>query len=131
MKQFLLIITVIGISSTVFAELSEAQKQKVDSYENECMVKTGVARDVVEKAQQGTLIDDPKLKAFAFCISKKIGLQNEKGEVQIEALKEQLPSLVENPEQDKDLIASCLGDSKDPEEIAFHTYICYYKANPN
>ncbi|KAF7272399.1 B1 protein-like [Rhynchophorus ferrugineus] len=129
MKSFFLILAVVSIH--VFAETSDERKQKIAAFTNHCIVETGIDGNIVQNALQGNIVEDPKLKTFAFCMTKKAGLQNANGDVQIEELKKQLPNLVDNPEATIELVTKCLGKEGTPEDIAFETFTCYYKNNPN
>ncbi|KAF7272394.1 hypothetical protein GWI33_014821 [Rhynchophorus ferrugineus] len=130
MKSFLIISSVLCMSIYVLADLSDEQKQKVIRYGKECIAETGVDKELVDKARQGSFSDDPKLKAFAFCLSKKIGLQNADGDVQTEVLKEKLSSVVDNAETVNSLISACVQKKGSPEETAFQTFVCYYEKTP-
>ncbi|KAF7272393.1 hypothetical protein GWI33_014820 [Rhynchophorus ferrugineus] len=131
MKLFLLCITFLGLSFYTMADLSAEQKQKVVGYGRECIAETGVEKELVSKVRQGSFSDDPKLKAFAFCLSKKIGLQNASGDVQADVLKQKLASIVNNADSINNLIFACVQKKATPEETAFHTFVCYYENTPN
>ncbi|KAF7272395.1 hypothetical protein GWI33_014822 [Rhynchophorus ferrugineus] len=130
-KSFLLVTLIAGLVLYVSAELSEEQKQKVVSYGKECISATGVDKEIVHKAHERSFSDNPKLKAFAFCMSKKIGLQSDSGEVQTEVLKQKLSSVVDDPDTVHSLISACVQKKDTPEETAYQTFVCYHEKNPN
>ncbi|XP_076267135.1 B2 protein-like [Rhynchophorus ferrugineus] len=130
MKSFLIAASIFSIAACVLADLSDEQKQKVVAFGKECIAETGVDKALVEKARQGSFSDDPKLKAFAFCLSKKIGLQNASGDVQVDVLKQKLSSVVSSPDAANSLISACVQSKGSPEETAFHTFVCYYEKTP-
>lgn len=125
MKTFVAIFVIFGISIYVNAQLIEEIKQKIAANAKECITETGVDTELIKQARQGTFSDDPILKTFAFCMSKKSGFQNEAGEVQTDVLRTKLSQVLNSPEKANELIEKCLKKEKTPEDTAFETYKCY------
>nr|APG79376.1 pheromone binding protein 15 [Cyrtotrachelus buqueti] len=131
MKYFILISVLVSVFTCGFAASRATWTQKFFSFTNECIADTGIEADIVQKALQGHITNDPKLKTFLFCMTKKGALQNANGEVQIEEFKKQLPSLVENPETTIELVRKCVWKEGTPEDIALQIYGCFYKTDSN
>lgn len=46
--------------------------------------------DLINKARKGDMLDDPALKDYLFCMSKKIGFQNDDGDFQPDVIRDKL-----------------------------------------
>ncbi|XP_030764828.1 B2 protein-like [Sitophilus oryzae] len=130
MKAFVAAVVLISVAICVHADLSDEQKQKVQAYGKECITESGVDKELVTKARQGTFSDDAKLKAFAYCVSKKIGFQDGAGAPQPEVIKQKLSGAINNPEAADKLIAKCVQSKATPEDTALETFKCYYENTP-
>nr|AHE13799.1 odorant binding protein [Lissorhoptrus oryzophilus] len=130
MKSFLAAVVIIGALACIEAQLTDEQKAKLKEHYTVCVGGTGVDKDVVTKARQGNFVDDPKLKAFAFCMSKRIGFQNEAGDVQPDVVKAKLSGAINDPAAADKLIQQCLIKKENPEDTAFNAFQCYYENTP-
>ncbi|KAF7272390.1 hypothetical protein GWI33_014817 [Rhynchophorus ferrugineus] len=130
MKALLAIVALISIAVCVTADLTDEQKQKIIAYGKECVTQTGVDKELVHKARQGSFTDDSKLKSFTFCISKKIGFQNDNGDAQADVIKQKLAAAINDADAADKLIAKCLEKKDTPEETAYETFKCYYENTP-
>lgn len=85
----------------------------------------------MNKARQGNFVDDPKLKDFFGCMFLKIGFINEAGEIQMDVIKEKMPTDVDKDEAEK-VFAACK-DNKggSPADTAFQLFKCYWESTPN
>lgn len=97
----------------------------------QCTESTGVDKELVNKARQGEFVDDPKLKEFFNCMFMKVGFINEAGEVQVDVMKEKMPTDVDKDEAEK-VFAACM-DKKgsSPGDTAYELYKCYWESTPN
>ncbi|KAJ8934109.1 hypothetical protein NQ314_013567 [Rhamnusium bicolor] len=68
--------------------LTPEQREMLLAIHNECVDQTGVTDDTVMRAMAGEFLEDPKFKEHLFCFTKKMGFQNEAGELQPDVIKE-------------------------------------------
>lgn len=94
----------------------------------ECREKTGVSEELILKARKGEFTDDPKLKEHLFCFSKKIGFQNEAGEVQQDVIKAKIGGDVAAEDLEKATQKCATIKSATPEQTAFDVLKCYSQA---
>lgn len=109
--------------------LTDEQKAKVQAISKECREKSGVKEELILKARKGEFIDDPKLKEHLLCFSKKIGFQNEAGELQPEVIKAKIGADI--PAADFQKAAEKCNSLKRtaPEQTAFDVLKCYSEAS--
>ncbi|XP_019866424.1 B2 protein-like [Aethina tumida] len=118
----------VALAAIVAVECGVTPEQlaKLIEYSKACREQTGATVEQVTKAIAGEFEDDPKLKAQLFCISKKIGFQNEDGSANDEILHKKLLTVVKDEKETDDLIKKCAVPQKTPEESAFQTFKCYF-----
>nr|USE58852.1 odorant-binding protein [Lasioderma serricorne] len=121
---FVVFVAVYGVASQ--AALTDEQKSKIIEYYKQCTDSTGVDRDLVNRARNGDFDEDAKLKEFYGCMFQKAGIQNEDGEILVDAIKEKVPD-----DFDQDEAARVIEICKDkkgetPAETAFLVYKCYW-----
>lgn len=88
------------------------------------MEETGISMELVQKMKSGELIDDPKVKAQLLCFSKKIGLQNDAGELQPDVIKAKLMSVTQDEAKAQEVMDKCLVTKDTPEDSVFETVKC-------
>lgn len=94
----------------------------------ECREKTGVKEELILKARKGEFVDDPKLKEHLLCFSKKIGFQNEAGELQPAAIKAKIGGDIPAADLQK-ASEKCSGIKRStPQQTAFDVLKCYSQA---
>ncbi|XP_028141918.1 uncharacterized protein LOC114335825 [Diabrotica virgifera virgifera] len=112
------------------AAITPEQAEKIKSFHKECLPESGVNPELVQKARQGDFANDDKLKAHIFCVSKKIGFQNDAGEIQVEVLKAKVGAALEDPALAAQLIGTCAKQQANGPETAFETIKCYHEKTP-
>nr|QFO46768.1 odorant binding protein [Cylas formicarius] len=120
----------------VFAQVNaqtDKQKELLAKHHKECLAKSQVSQITLDKARTGDFQNDPKLAEHILCISKKIGFQNEVGELQREVIERKLKEAVKGDEtKTKKLITDCVINDANPKTTAVNAFKCIYqKANIN
>lgn len=110
--------------------LTEEQKQKIIKVNEECLKETGVDEALTLKAQKGEYVDDPKLKKQIFCFNKKVGFQNEAGDLQVDFIKTKLMEVIADTKQADELIQQCNVKKGNGEETAFAVVKCFHDLAP-
>nr|AKK25143.1 odorant binding protein 19 [Dendroctonus ponderosae] len=130
MKAMFVTLTVATVVVFASADLTEEQKQKIVANGKACVAETGADPELIKAARQGKFADDAKLKAFALCMSKKSGFQNEAGEIQSDVVKQKLGLAIGDEAAAKKLVEKCLVSKGSGEETAIETFKCYYENTP-
>lgn len=102
--------------------------EKISEYRSGCIAQTKVDPERANQLRTGGFVDDDlKLKQYAACILKKLGIQNEDGSINHDILKK---ILVGNEKEVQDLVEKCLITKPTPEETAYESYKCVYQNSP-
>ncbi|KAJ8932127.1 hypothetical protein NQ314_014908 [Rhamnusium bicolor] len=109
--------------------ISREDKEKLFRYHKECVEKTGVDEKLVDESQLGQYPEEPEFKEYTFCLSKRLGLQNEAGEFQMEAVKAQLSKHIQDSAEVDKLIETCVVQKDSPIESAYNTFKCYHDSS--
>ncbi|XP_072392679.1 B1 protein-like [Diabrotica undecimpunctata] len=115
----------------VYADITSEQFEKLKSHHKECLPKSGVNPELVQKARQGNFVNDQKLKEHIFCVSKLIGFQNEAGDIQTDVLQAKVGAALGDPALAAQLIATCAKKQASGPETAYETIKCYKEKSPN
>ncbi|XP_044745333.1 uncharacterized protein LOC123307181 [Coccinella septempunctata] len=110
--------------------LTDEQKEKLKNYSTACSESTGVDKEAITNARKGLFTDNEKYKDYLFCMSKKIGYQNEAGEIQKDVLREKALTALKDEKLVDNLIEKCAVAKDTPQNTAFETIKCYYENNP-
>lgn len=94
------------------------------SANQDCASESGLDEEVIEKALDGNLPEDEKLKKHVLCVGKKMGFVNEEGEIQVDVVKEKLGDSVDDAEE---LVKKCVEDKGNAEDTAFNFAKCAYE----
>ncbi|CAH0551618.1 unnamed protein product [Brassicogethes aeneus] len=121
----------LAVISAQGATLTDAQKEKLLEFHRECKESSGVEQIVIDDAKAGKYANDPKIKAHLFCVSKKIGLQNEAGEIQKDVMMAKLSALLNDQEIAKKMVELCAKPDSTPEETSYSVLKCYYQNTPD
>lgn len=76
-------------------------------------------------AVAGIFVDDPKLKTQFFCISKKLGFQNEEGEIKLEPLKKRVNGILNDAEKTDEILEKCAVKKSTPDDTAYDALKCF------
>nr|AIX97052.1 odorant-binding protein 6 [Dastarcus helophoroides] len=128
MKSFAIIAAVTFVVAVY--GLTDEQKEKIRNYHKECSAVSGVNQEVIAKARKGEFVEDPKFKEHLFCFSKKVGFQNEAGDLQVEVLKAKVGAEHKDQAVVDQLIKKCAVKKQTPQETAYDTIKCYYESTP-
>lgn len=91
-------------------------------FKTACIKESNVASAAVENLNAIKFDDsDSSLKKFIFCLNKKLGLQNDAGEFQVEVIKKDLKGSEKDIEE---LLKICLGKKDTPAEAAYEALKC-------
>ncbi|XP_049826328.1 B2 protein-like [Aethina tumida] len=129
--KFFIAFVALAVIGAKAASLSEEQKQKLIGYHKECQAQSGVENLTIEDAKAGKYRDDPKAKEHLLCVSKKVGLQNEAGELQKDVITEKLSKLLGNAELAQSLVAKCAVAQATPQDTAYSVLKCYHENTPD
>ncbi|XP_076267140.1 B1 protein-like [Rhynchophorus ferrugineus] len=129
MQSVLVGFVFVGLIIAVQCQLPAEAREQLLGHHNACVGQTGVDQNLVNQARQGTFQDDPRLRAFAFCMSRRLGFQNESGQIQREVVRQRLAGLL-GADVANQLVTTCLMDRATPEETASAAFRCYYETTP-
>lgn len=107
----------------LFQDLDPETRQMLMEFHNKCVAETGISEETVAQAMTGNLPDDATLKKHIFCMSKKIGFQNDAGELQVDQIKEILSKYVGDPVMEEKLMG-CVVQKGDPQTTAYEVAKC-------
>lgn len=101
-------------------------KEEKEAFHKECVAESGVSEDTVKKAMtDGEFVDEPKFKAHLLCFGKKVGFQNDAGELQKDVIKAKLSTVVSDEAVVEKMI-ECAVQKSTPEDTAFETAKCMH-----
>nr|UTN00832.1 odorant binding protein [Semanotus bifasciatus] len=115
---------------TVAQCLSPEQHAKLTAIFIECSQTTGINEDQARAAVEAETTDDPKVKEHVLCFSKKIGFQNEAGDIQLDVMRQKIGEAVPDAAMVEEMISKCAVQKATPEDTAFDTSVCLYKMKP-
>lgn len=92
------------------------------------MKESRVSEDAVKLAMIGNFPDDPAFKEHLFCMSKKVGLQNDAGEIQMNEVRSKISKYVDDPALAEKL-ENCAKQKDTPQQTAFEVAKCTYEAS--
>ncbi|CAH1363856.1 unnamed protein product [Tenebrio molitor] len=97
---------------------------------SKCQNEPGVSQDIVNRARNDDWEDDPKLKQQILCVSKKLGLATESGEMVVDSWRSGLRKVSINDEEVERIVNECVVKKDTPEETAFNAVKCVHKKKP-
>ncbi|RZB39061.1 PBP GOBP domain containing protein [Asbolus verrucosus] len=120
----LALIAVVGVQA-----MTDEQKEKLRKVGKECKEQSGVSQEFIDKVRKGEFVEDPKLKAQMLCVSKKVGLTDDSGNVNVEALRTKVMKVAHNDTDVDKIVEICTVKKDTPEDTAFFTYKCFCKSS--
>ncbi|XP_030764832.1 uncharacterized protein LOC115889053 [Sitophilus oryzae] len=107
---------------------TDKQKELLAQHYKQCVEQSKVDQNVLQQARAGNFANDAQLKDHILCITKKIGFQNETGQLQKSVIEKKLKEALKgNAEQAKKLIDECVLADKDPKVQAFNAFKCIHQ----
>lgn len=94
----------------------------ISGFLDDCLAETGLAEETFAQVRSGNLPDDGTLKELIFCMNKKLGFQNEDGELQMEAMKAMFSKYNEPAILDK--LMECIVQKDTPQNSAYEIAKC-------
>ncbi|RZB41668.1 PBP GOBP domain containing protein [Asbolus verrucosus] len=91
--------------------------------EETCATEAGVEQEKVKGFEKGEFYEDSKLKDYVFCLSKKIGFQNDAGDFRNDFL--HLISSI-GGQKGKAFLSKCAVKKDTPRETAYQFFKCFY-----
>nr|ALR72491.1 odorant binding protein 3 [Colaphellus bowringi] len=82
------------------------------------------------RAAKGDYQDDMKLKKQILCFNKKVGLQDENGDIVLDVAKSKLFDIVKDEKKTMDILKKCAVKKDTPENTAFESAKCLHKLAP-
>lgn len=92
--------------------------------QQECESESGIERDVIEKALKGEVPESDIIKKHVLCVTQKLEIIDDKGEIQTEAVKEKFADIVDNMDE---LIEKCAEDKGNADDTAYNFAKCSMK----
>nr|UTN00837.1 odorant binding protein [Semanotus bifasciatus] len=127
-KYFLMLTTLlVVVEPQSIPKISPEEMQALLQYHKDCKLESHASDNLAYGTLAGQFPEDPRLKKHVFCMSKKIGFQDETGKIQRDVFEEQLQKLVTDNDRVEELIELCSVQHDDPEETAMDMAKCYYK----
>nr|APG79369.1 pheromone binding protein 8 [Cyrtotrachelus buqueti] len=127
MKALLAIVALISaaVYVTVFAfTLLSEGKEFGDEVVKQCITETSISKDILD---MDTINEEnrDKVGSFALCVSKKVGYQDDDGNLQTDAIKKALTSSVGNTDQVNTLMRKCFVQKSQAKETALASLLCF------
>ncbi|KAJ8932132.1 hypothetical protein NQ314_014913 [Rhamnusium bicolor] len=110
--------------------MTKEEEDKVMSYHKECLEESKVDEALALQAKNGKYVDDAKLKKHLFCVNKKIGFQNEAGDLQIDFIKSKINAIIKDDGLTNEVVNKCNIKKDTPEDTAFETLKCFHQFAP-
>ncbi|KAG5887560.1 hypothetical protein JTB14_002266 [Gonioctena quinquepunctata] len=129
MKCFVIFNLLVAAVCFVQAQTPE-QVEKIKSHHAECSKQINIDPQLMIKARQGEFSDEQILKDYLFCVSKKSGFFNDKGELQKDVLLAKTSIAAGNEDDAKKLVDACAVQQKDGPDTTFHVVKCFYEKSP-
>lgn len=87
--------------------------------------------EILKKLRDGVFSEDKKFKEFLFCVSKRIGFQNDAGEVQEAVIAEKLGKALKDTAKAKELTEKCAKQNGSASDITYKVVTCFYNSSPD
>ncbi|CAH1169944.1 unnamed protein product [Phaedon cochleariae] len=107
--------------------ISDEIHNKLRAHYSHCSTESGVAREILDRACQGDFAEDAALRIFWHCFAKRVGFQNEEGQILEKVVREKLREMVLDEDQSNILIEKCLRERGTPEQTAFEFMRCFVR----
>nr|AXO78396.1 odorant binding protein 18 [Xylotrechus quadripes] len=124
MKSIVIVFVSFAIIST--QSMTENQREILMAAHAECSAETGVDEAKVRMALTGEAAVDQSVKDHMFCINKKIGVQNDAGELQVDAIRAEVETAVADKSIIDGMMSTCVVQKSTPQDTAFETNKCFY-----
>ncbi|KAG5866417.1 hypothetical protein JTB14_022978 [Gonioctena quinquepunctata] len=106
------------------------QAEKLKKHHAECSKQITIDPQLVAKAKKGDFSNEQVLKDYLFCVAKKEGLINDKGDIQKDYLLKNTLKAAGNEVDAKKLLDTCAVQQKNGPETTLHVVKCYYEKSP-
>ncbi|XP_050305823.1 B1 protein [Anthonomus grandis grandis] len=127
--SYLVVLSVI-VAAVSGQLLTPDEVEKLKSYHASCLKETGIDESLVKKAMTGEYTDDPKFKDHLLCCHKKIGFQNDAGDINEEAIIKKVSMVFKNEEVVKLAVQKCSKKQATPSETAYEFAKCMHAFAP-
>lgn len=94
-----------------------------------CIASSGADPASVEKGRKGEFGDDPKIRAFIFCLLKATEILDENADVRLDKVKEKISNDLTEA-QIETLFATCKPKATVPVDKAAEFWKCYWANTP-
>lgn len=111
--------------------ITDSQKAKLLAHHKVCSGEVSVQDDVVEKLLEGVFSEEQVFKDYLLCLSKRIGFQNEAGEVQKEVIITKLRDSIQDPSKAEEYTEKCLVEEGNPADVVYKVVTCLQENTPN
>lgn len=111
--------------------ITDEQRAKLVEHHKVCSGEVGVQDDVIEKLLDGVFTEDQTFKDYLLCVSKRIGFQNEAGEVQKDVIITKLRDSIEDSSKAEEYVEKCLVEEGNPADVVYKVVTCLQENTPN
>nr|ARH65465.1 odorant binding protein 10 [Anoplophora glabripennis] len=120
-------VVIISISALVLGRPDE-NLATINMAHNECQSnpRTYVDEDILDRISGGEKIDNPSVRAHILCVTTKLGVLNEYGEVNRTNLRTVLSRVILNEEKLEENLEKCAVEETDAEEVALVLDKCFW-----
>nr|AXO78398.1 odorant binding protein 20 [Xylotrechus quadripes] len=122
MRVFLGVLSLLGIIIT-----SQCMTQEEIEYFTGLHRECGITDDVTDRAMAGNFPEDQQFKERLFCVSKKVGMQDEDGLLLVKEVEDQMRRNVPDEEKVNQILSTCMVQLDTPEETAYRAMKCIHK----
>lgn len=105
--------------------VSPEELQMFMGYHSDCLAQTGLSEEIITQVKAGSLPDDAVLKTHILCMNKKLGFQNDAGELQMDRMKAMFSKYSDPAVVDKLMV--CIVQKDTPENSAFEVAKCAHQ----
>lgn len=90
----------------------------------DCLDETGEGNELIRKIQNGEHVDEQVLKRQCFCINRKLGVQDDSGNIIRGNLEPYLNKFIPDEEKRKQAFEKCILMGGTPEDTAYYLQTC-------
>ncbi|XP_076267153.1 B2 protein-like [Rhynchophorus ferrugineus] len=124
MQATFTLLVIIGYNAISALTLLPEEKQFGDEVVKQCITETSISKSILEMHE---INDENRENAgsFALCISKKVGYQDDKGNLQTDDIRKVLTSIIGNNDKVTAIMKKCFVQKSTAEETALSSLICF------
>nr|UTN00828.1 odorant binding protein [Semanotus bifasciatus] len=87
----------------------------------------GMAEENSQTMLDGEVPDGEQFRKDLLCVSKKVGMQDEAGNIQVQEMEDQFRRNIPDQSKVNDILSNCFVQMNSPEETAYEMTKCIHK----